>query len=107
VLALASAARADVPKAECIAANTAAQDARRDMKFSSAREQLRKCADPSCPSIVRDDCTKRLDEIERVQPTVIFSVVDAAGSDVVDVKVSVDGKVIADKLVGAAWTQVA
>ena len=48
--------RADVPKAECIQANTDAQDARRDGKFADSRAQLRKCADASCPGIVRDDC---------------------------------------------------
>jgi hypothetical protein len=51
---------------------------------------------------VRDDCSQRLDELERAQPTVIFSVSDAAGNDVIVVKVSVDGKVLAEKLDGAA-----
>jgi hypothetical protein len=52
--------------------------------------------------MVRDDCTRRLDELERTQPTIILTVTDAAGHDVIAVKVSVDGKVVAEKLDGKA-----
>ncbi len=97
-----SVARADVSKAECIQANTASQDARRDLKFSAAREQLARCIDPSCPGIVRDDCTRRLDELERAQPTIVFDAKDASGHDVAAVKVTIDGKPLAEKLVGSA-----
>jgi hypothetical protein len=96
----AASAIADVPKAECIQANTAAQDARRDGKFSAAREQLRQCADPACPAMVRDDCTRRLDELEKAQPTIAFEVKDASGADVTAVSVMVDGKPLADSLEG-------
>jgi hypothetical protein len=95
-------ALADVTKAECIGANTKAQDMRRAGKFSSAREELRRCADPACPAIVRDDCIKRLDEIDRVQPTLVFDVQDAAGRDVIAVRVTVDGALLTDRLSGAS-----
>jgi hypothetical protein len=52
--------------------------------------------------MVRDDCVKRLDELESAQPTIVFSVTDGAGHDLVAVKVSVDGAVLAEKLDGAA-----
>jgi hypothetical protein len=94
-------AGADVTKAECIAANTAAQDLRRDGKLSAAREQLRKCVDPSCPGMVLDDCSRRLDELDKMQPTVVFEVKDAAGHDLSAVKVTVDGKSLVDKLDGS------
>jgi hypothetical protein len=100
LLAAAAPATADVLKAECIQANTTAQDARRDGKFSAAREQLRKCADPACPAMVRDDCTRRLDELEKAQPTIAFEVKDAAGADVTAISVTVDGKPLADTLEG-------
>jgi hypothetical protein len=96
-----SVVRADVSKAECIQANTAAQDERRDLKFSAAREQLSHCIDPSCPAMVRDDCTRRLDELERAQPTMVFDAKDASGHDVAAVKVTIDGKPLAERLVGA------
>jgi hypothetical protein len=97
-----SVARADVSNTECIQANGAAQDARRDLKFSAAREQLARCIDPSCPAMVRDDCTRRLDELGQVQPTIVFDAKDASGRDVAAVKVRVDGMPLAEKLDGVA-----
>jgi hypothetical protein len=96
------AALADVTKDQCVGANAKAQDLRREGKLSAAREQLLLCADRSCPEIVRDDCTKRLDDLERAQPTVAFEVKDAAGLDVTAVRVSVDGQPLAERLVGTA-----
>jgi hypothetical protein len=93
---------ADVTKDQCIDANAKAQELRRDGKLAAAREQLRTCMAPSCPSIVRDDCTKRLDDLERAQPTVAFEVKDAAGTDLTAVTVSVDGTLLADRLAGTA-----
>jgi hypothetical protein len=83
---------ADVPKAECIDANAKAQDLRRDHKLSQARELLALCADPSCPSLVRNDCEKRLVELESAQPSVVFDIVSGAGGIVSGAKVTVDGK---------------
>jgi hypothetical protein len=96
-----AAARADVTKAQCIDANTKGQDLRRNGKLAEAREQLRACADAACPGLVRDDCTKRLDELEHAQPTIVFDVKDGAGHDVSAVRVTVDGRALADRLTGA------
>jgi hypothetical protein len=95
-------ARADVTKDQCVDANGEAQDLRREGKLSVAREKLRLCANAACPAIVRDDCTKRLDELERAQPTIAFEVKDASGADVSAVKVTVDGKALTDRLDGTA-----
>jgi hypothetical protein len=95
-------ARADLTKAQCIEANTKGQDLRRDSKLSAAREQLRLCATPACPAIVSDDCTKRLDELERVQPAIVFDAKDGAGRDLSEVRVMVDGAPLADRLDGTA-----
>jgi hypothetical protein len=95
-------ARADMTKAQCIDANTKGQDLRRDGKLSAAREQLRACAVPSCPALVRDDCTKRLDDLDKAQPTIAFEVKDASGADLSAVKVTVDGKPWTDRLDGTA-----
>jgi hypothetical protein len=95
-------ALADVTKDQCIDANGDAQGLRREGKLSEARDKLLLCASRSCPAIVRDDCAKRLDELERAQPTVAFEVKDASGADVTAVKVTVDGKPFADRLDGTA-----
>ena len=93
-------ARADITKAQCIEANTKGQDLRRDGNLAAARDVFRTCAVASCPALLRDDCTRRIDEIERVQPTIVFDAKDASGRDVSVVKVTIDGKPLADRLAG-------
>ena len=95
------AALADVSKDECIAANGRGQELRRERNLSAAREQLHLCASASCPAMVRDDCVKRLDELEKAQPSIVFDVKDGRGSDVIDVRVSVDGQLLVDHLDGS------
>jgi hypothetical protein len=52
--------------------------------------------------MVRDDCTKRLDELETAQATIAFEVKDASGADVSAVTVTVDGQPFASTLDGTA-----
>jgi hypothetical protein len=102
-LALAAApASADMTKDQCLDANGKGQELRREHKLSEAREQLRACANPACPAMLRDDCTKRLDELERAQPSIVFDAKDGAGRDLSAVKVTVDGRPLAQKLDGTA-----
>ena len=93
---------AEPTKAQCITANTKAQSLRRDGKLAEARQQLQMCGDPKCPALVSTDCAKRLDELEGVQPTLIIDVRDASGHDLTDVRVTVDGQPLLDKLDGSA-----
>lgn len=95
-------ARADNVKVQCIKANTEAQSLRREGKLAESREQLKLCIAQKCPSLVRADCVKRLDELESVQPTVVFSVVDGQGRDLSDVKVVMDGRPFLERLQGVA-----
>jgi hypothetical protein len=50
--------------------------------------------------MVRDDCARRLDELDKAQPTIVFEVKDASGRDVTDVKVTMDGKALTERLNG-------
>jgi hypothetical protein len=94
-------ARADGPtKDECINANDAAQTARQAGKLHEAKKQLLVCVAKSCPGPVRDDCTERLNEVEKAMPTVVFAATDAQGNDLSDVRVSVDGEALAARLDG-------
>jgi hypothetical protein len=102
VAACATDAAADVNKDRCVDSNTKAQSLRRRGRFAEVRAVLQICGDPSCPSIVVNDCVERLDELNRAQPTVILDVKDAAGNDVGDVKLTVDGVALADRLSGGA-----
>jgi hypothetical protein len=93
---------AEVPKAECVKANAEAQALRLNGKLAAARERLAFCQDPSCPGMVRDDCTQRMDELDRVEPTIVFEVKDSHGSDLSTVSVTMDGQPLASKLAGTA-----
>ena len=95
-------AAADEAKMQCISANTRAQDLRRENKLALAREQLHLCVDAKCPSVVRSDCTKLLEELENAQPTIVFDAKNGAGADISAVKVTIDGQLFADKLDGSA-----
>ncbi len=96
-----SVAFADVTADQCIDANAKAQGLARDGKLVASREQLVMCVDTHCPAIVRDDCARRLDELDRLQPTIVFDAKDAAGNDVLAATVKVDGRRLADKLDGS------
>lgn len=86
----------------CVDANTRGQALRRFGKLGAARDELRLCADASCPSLVRDDCTQLLDDLDRAQPTVVFDAKDEADRDLTEVKVQMDGGPFADRLDGIA-----
>ena len=79
-----------------------AQYLKKDGKLSAAREQALVCAHEGCPGFMRDECTKMVGEIDSAQPSVIFAVRDAKGSDLADVRVEVDGAVFAERVGGAA-----
>jgi hypothetical protein len=92
---------APVTTQTCIDANAKAQELRRESKFAATRAALNLCVNSQCPSMVRDDCTRRLDDLDRAQPTIVFSVKDENGADVGAVKVSIDGRKLTDRLDGA------
>jgi hypothetical protein len=99
-VAVSTSARADVTSDQCIDANARAQVMRRSGKLIASREQLNTCVDRTCPGMVRDDCAKRLDELNRLQPTVVLGAQDATGGDVAAVAVTVDGRPLTSKLDG-------
>jgi hypothetical protein len=97
-------ALADPTKEQCIDANAMGQHLRHDSKLAAARAQLQACAVAACPSIIRSDCIKRLDELDKIQPAIVFEAKDASGNDLSAVQVTMDGAVVANKLDGAPLT---
>jgi hypothetical protein len=89
---MAAPAAADTSTDTCIQSNNMAQTYRRERKFFQARAELATCASVSCPRLVRTDCVRRREELDAAQPTIVFEVKDSAGNDLVDGKVSVDGR---------------
>ena len=91
-------ALADV-KADCLAAYEKAQVEKKEAHLTTARELLLVCAQDACPAVVKKDCTPWLAEVDQALPTVLLV---AKGKDLVDVKVTVDGKFFMTALDGLA-----
>lgn len=92
-------ARAD-ERAQCVAASEKAQQLRNAGKLSEAREQLVVCGRAECPKLIQQDCTQWMSEVLGMLPSVVPGAKDRRGRDIVDVKVSVDGKPVTDTLDG-------
>ena len=90
-------ARADSTDA-CIQASDEGQVLRDQGKLLEARARFLTCARESCPRLVRTDCVAWLADAESRTPTVVLSAQDPTGQDVADVKVTLDGAPLADKL---------
>lgn len=84
----------------CIAASEAELPLRKQGKLHDALKQLAVCADASCPDEVKTECAQRIAEINAAMPTLILSAKDGAGNDLADVKVSIDGEIVAGSLDG-------
>jgi hypothetical protein len=89
---------------QCLSATETALKLRNTHKLRQARAQLLVCAAPTCPAEVRADCTHGIDEVSALAPMVVFTVKTGAGQELSDVKVTMDGEVIADHLDGSALT---
>ncbi|MGH7434331.1 MAG: hypothetical protein ACRENE_01500 [Polyangiaceae bacterium] len=99
----APAVRADPPAiGDCLLAAEASLKLRGEHKLKGARTQLLVCSSPSCPGEVRSECMKRIDEVNAASPTIVLAVKDAGGRELSQVKVTVDGVVVADHLDGSA-----
>jgi hypothetical protein len=89
-------------KLECNDAHTKAQPLRRAGQLRAARRELRTCAAPACPTLIRDECAQWLDEVGRAIPTLVLEASDQDGNDRSDVRVTLDGQVLAERLDGNA-----
>jgi hypothetical protein len=87
---------------ECISTNELAIKARSEARLLDARDKLLACASLSCPGEIRAECERRLADVNAAIPTVVFDVRDAAGNDLIGVRVSMDGKPLAARLDGTA-----
>ncbi len=95
----ASLARAD-DTAKCVEAAEKAEELRGAGKLFDAKAQLDICGSVGCPALVHRDCTNWLVEVMSVLPTVVLGARDAKGRDVSDVRVTVDGRALSERLDG-------
>jgi hypothetical protein len=91
-------ARAD--EAACIAATEESLTLRKQGKLHDALKRLAICAEASCSSEVKAECTQRIDAIDAAMPTLVLGAKDGAGNDLYDVRVSMDGAPLTNSLDG-------
>lgn len=87
-------------KQVCTQAYIQGQRLKQEDKLIEAREQLLVCARDTCPASLKKDCTQWAAEVEQSLPTVVVEARAADGSDVIDVKVMVDGKTFLEHIDG-------
>ncbi len=87
---------------DCIAAYEQTQTARKDGKLMTARKEAAICARADCPALLARDCSKWIGELDASIPTVVLDARSAKGTELVDVKVKVDGQPLVEKIDGKA-----
>ena len=92
---------AEGPALDCPSSSEEGQRLRDKNKYSDARAMFRACSQPTCPAIVRKDCSKWLNELDETQPSIVIAAQDAAGADLASVKVLVDDHQVATKVDGS------
>ncbi len=87
-------------KQACLDAADKAQTLRQQHKPLAAREPLRACVRDVCPTAIVKDCTTWFDENAGLIPTLQLVAKDGRGNELVDVRVSMDGLPLTQKLDG-------
>jgi hypothetical protein len=86
----------------CLSANESSISMQREHRLRAARTELLACSAATCPADVRDECIRRVTDINRSIPTMVFEAKDASGNDLRAVKVTVDAQPLLDQLDGTA-----
>jgi hypothetical protein len=86
----------------CASASEKGQDLRDQGRLRGARALFVECAAARCPAVIRKDCAAWLAQVDEKQPTVAIHARDGDGRDVSDVRVTIDGEVLAERLDGRA-----
>jgi hypothetical protein len=86
----------------CEAKYESAQELALAAKLLEARAAYRECLQDSCPALLRSDCLKRYEDVGVRVPSIILAARGAAGQDLVDVEIDLDGRRVASRVTGTA-----
>jgi hypothetical protein len=86
----------------CAAAAELGQRARAAGKLRRARASFLACAADECPALVRTDCQDWASDVSETLPSIIVDARDATEHDVGDVRVTMDGELLARNVDGTA-----
>lgn len=84
--------------AECIEMHTRGQQQVASGQLSAGKKSFEACAQPECPTVVQSDCAKLAESTTARLPRVSFSAQAAAGGDLPETTVEVDGVKVASYL---------
>lgn len=87
-------------RAECARAYESGQELRAKGALIAARGALLTCAQDVCPRVIEKDCIRWLAELEESLPTIVLEVRDAAGRELTELRVDLDGITLDDPLDG-------
>jgi hypothetical protein len=96
------AACAEPTTPECLTAYEDSVTLTKNHQLGATLAKLALCSSESCPAQIRTECLARASETQASIPTVVFEAKDAAGAELFEVKVKMDGDLLAEKLLGAA-----
>ena len=89
---VAPSASATPASARCITAAEQGQQQRASGKLVAARHNFNTCTALECPSAVRRDCARWIEELDVAIPTITVRLEDGAGLDTSDGAVTMDGE---------------
>ena len=89
---------ASAGKKECAQSYVDAQKAMKSQELRRAREQLVMCARDDCLPAVRKDCIEWLDQVNASFASIVVQATGPDGKDTFDVRLRVDGEVVAEHL---------
>ena len=97
-------AHAQGKAAECVAATERGQAKRDEGQLVASRAEFVGCADDACPAVVRRECVRWLAEVDARIPSLVVSIADSNGKDVVGAEVWLDGGRLPVAGAGRAFT---
>lgn len=87
---------------DCLNASEQTLQLQRTKRLRDAREQAIVCASATCPAEVRAECARQVGELNAALPTVVFEAKDEEGADLAAVTITIDGRVVTERLDGAS-----
>src|SRR5262249_31644370 len=85
-------------KRECAQSYVDAQKLMKGGALRKAREQLAICTRDECLAAVKKDCAAWLEQVTSSIPTIVVEAKGPDGKDTLDVKLTVDNEVVAERL---------
>lgn len=87
----------------CVAEAERAQVLREEGRLVESRAEFAACGSEGCPVVVRRECLRWLTDVDERSPSLIVSVKNAAGADVLGVSVLLDGAPLPATSLGRAF----